>query len=196
MSPSASRACDHPATRREAGRFGERETTRAALACHFETIVDLDGHGFVDGGDILVTGREVLVGLSSRTDESGVGALERLLADLGIRLRRVRTPTQTLHFKTACALLDAGTVFSTVALAATGCFLGVPHRRVSHRRRARSEPDPVNDVVLLSEDIRSRPSCWNPRVSRWKPFPPPRRRSWTGGCHACRCAGEATASSL
>ena len=132
-------------------RFGEREATRAALAGHFETIVDLDGHGFVDGGDILATGREVLVGLSSRTDESGVGALERHLADLGIRLRPVRTPAEILHFKTGCALLDAVTVFSTAALAASGCFSGYRIVECPIGEEPAANLIRVNDVVLLSE---------------------------------------------
>ena len=132
-------------------RFGEREAMRAALACHFETIIDLDGYGFVDGGDILATGREVLVGLSSRTDESGVDALRRHLADLGIRLRPVRTPTEILHLKTACALLDAGTVFSTPALAATGCFAGYRIIECPIGEEPAANLIRVNDVVLLSE---------------------------------------------
>ena len=78
----------------------------------------------MDGGDILVTGRVVLAGLSSRTDEAGVDALERVLAEFRIPLRRVTTPPTVLHFKTGCALLDADTVFCHAALAATGCFSG------------------------------------------------------------------------
>lgn len=132
-------------------RFQEREATRTALASHFETIIDLDGNGFVDGGDILVTGREVLTGLSSRTDESGVGELERLLAGLGIRLRRVRTPVETLHFKTCCALLDADTIFSTAALAATGCLSGYRIIECPMGEEPAANLIRVNDVVLLSE---------------------------------------------
>ena len=132
-------------------RFGEREPARAALARHFGTVVDLDSDGFVDGGDLLITDREVFAGLSSRTDERGVNALERLLAGLGIRLRRVRTPTAVLHLKTGCALLDAGTVISTTALAATGCFAGYRIVECPLGEEPAANLIRVNDVVLLSE---------------------------------------------
>lgn len=132
-------------------RFGEREPARAALARHFETVVDLDSDGFVDGGDLLVTDREVFAGLSSRTDDSGVDALASLLAGLGIRLRRVRTPSAALHLKTGCALLDAGTVFSTAALAATGCFSGYRVIECPAGEEPAANLIRVNDVVLLSE---------------------------------------------
>jgi len=132
-------------------RFGEREQTRTALACRFETIIDLDGDGFVDGGDILVTGHEVLAGLSSRTDERGVDALGRLLAEFRIPLRRVNTPPTVLHFKTGCALLDAGAVFCHAALAATGCFSGYRVIECPGGEEPAANLIRVNDVVLLAK---------------------------------------------
>jgi N-dimethylarginine dimethylaminohydrolase len=45
-------------------------------------VVELDA-GCIEGGDVIVTDREVLVGLSEHTDVAGVEALRRALAALG-----------------------------------------------------------------------------------------------------------------
>ena len=131
-------------------RFGEREAARAALFEHFETVIDLGAGGFVDGGDILVTGREILVGLSARTDSKGVEALSLLLNELGLPMRAIRTPPEILHFKTACGLLDDETVFCTRALAASGCFSGYRVLECPEGEEAAANLVRVNGVVLAS----------------------------------------------
>ncbi len=82
------------------------------------------GSGFVDGGDILLTDDEALIGLSERTNRQGVEALEPILAAQGYKVRIVHTPQGVLHFKSDCSLLDSSTIFSTSVLAASGCFSG------------------------------------------------------------------------
>ncbi len=83
-----------------------------------ETVED----GFIEGGDILVTDREILVGLSARTDAMGVAALRAIVEPWGYTVRELATPPDVLHFKTDCGLLDGETVLATERLAATGCF--------------------------------------------------------------------------
>ncbi len=131
-------------------RFGEREAARAALREHFDDVIDLRGGGFVDGGDILVTGREVLVGLSSRTDSTGVEALSLIISELGLPMRVIRTPPEILHFKTDCGLLDDETVFCTRALAASGCFAGYRVIECPEGEEAAANLIRVNGVVLTS----------------------------------------------
>lgn len=106
-----------------ASRFGEAQAIRPELERLFDRVVCLE-RGFVDGGDILLTETEAMIGLSERTNREGVAALEPVLASLGYRLRIVDTPEGVLHFKSDCGLLDSETVFSTRALAASGCFTG------------------------------------------------------------------------
>ena len=130
-------------------RFGERDEIRDALVNITDTVVDLEGHGFVDGGDILVTGREVLVGLSSRTDSVGVNALQAALSDLGQTLRSVHVPAGTLHFKTACALLDEETIFCTQSLAAAGCFRDYRTIECLNGEEPAANLIRINDVVLI-----------------------------------------------
>lgn len=105
-------------------RFGERDHARTALAEVFgtENVIDLPAGGIVDGGDILVTKTEVLVGLSARTDQAGVDLLRPIVEGLGLALRVLNTPAHILHFKTGCAILDNETIFTVADLA--DCFDG------------------------------------------------------------------------
>lgn len=107
-----------------ASRFGERDHARDALGAIMgtENVIDLPAGGMVDGGDILVTSTEVLVGLSARTDQAGVDLLRPIVEHLGLPLRVLKTPRHILHFKTGCAILDARTIFTVADLA--DCFEG------------------------------------------------------------------------
>lgn len=103
-------------------RLGEVAEISDAIHDHYKTVTKISGPGFVDGGDILVTETEILVGLSARTNREGIQELAKITADWGYQLREVSTPPGVLHFKTDCSLLDHETILSTPRLAATGCF--------------------------------------------------------------------------
>ena len=135
-----------------ASRFGEREYARAALRERFRQCIDLAPDGFVDGGDILATGREVVVGLSARTHANGARALTRVLRNLGLPARIVQAPADILHFKSACGLLAPETVFCTEALAATGCFSGYHVIQCPRGEEAAANLVRVNDTVLVGSN--------------------------------------------
>jgi dimethylargininase len=105
----------------------------------------------VEAGDILWTGREVLVGLSARTDAAGVEELRAILAPWGHALRVVQTPPGVLHFKTDCSLLGPGTVLSTARLAASGCFAGYDVVIVPEGEEAAANLIRVNHLVLMAQ---------------------------------------------
>ena len=132
-------------------RFGERDPMRQALDKIFARVIDLPDGGFVDGGDILVTGKEVLIGLSARTDKAGVAQLDRILADLGAPLRIVQTPPEILHFKTGCGLLDAETIFATAPLVRSGCLDGYRIVECPDGEEPAANLIRVNDQVFLAE---------------------------------------------
>lgn len=131
-------------------RFGERDAAHEALSGAFDRVIELPESGFVDGGDILVTDREVLVGLSARTDQAGVAALEPIVAELGMPLRVVETPPEILHFKTECGLLDADTIFATKQLARSGCFEGYRVIECPEGEEAAANLVRFNDQVFLA----------------------------------------------
>jgi len=61
----------------------------------------------IEGGDVLRIGRELLVGLSSRTNAAGVAALARLVEPFGYQVSAVPI-LGCLHLKTACTALPDG----------------------------------------------------------------------------------------
>jgi dimethylargininase len=103
-------------------RLGEAAAMAPVLARFYGAVAAIEGPGFIEGGDILTTGREILVGRSARTNAAGIAELTRLVAPWGYRVRELQTPPGVLHFKTDCSLLDEDTILATPRLAASGCF--------------------------------------------------------------------------
>lgn len=105
-----------------ASRRGEVDEMKSTLREAYDEVFKIEGPGFIEGGDILTTSTEVLVGRSARTDAAGVAELAAIVSNWGYRLREVMTPEDVLHFKTDCSLLDAESILSTKRLDASGCF--------------------------------------------------------------------------
>jgi dimethylargininase len=63
----------------------------------------------LDGGDVVVAGRRLLVGRSGRTNAEAVAALRTWLDPRGYEVRPVAV-RGALHLKTACSALDDGTL--------------------------------------------------------------------------------------
>jgi len=134
-------------TRRDEGQAIEPELRR-----RFERVLELVD-GTAEGGDVLTTPSEVLIGLSARTNEAGAMALLGLLGQLGRRGRVVTTPPGVLHFKTDCSLLDEETVLSTARLAASEVFTGYRVILTPEGEEAAANSLRVNDRVLVGRDF-------------------------------------------
>jgi dimethylargininase len=134
-----------------ASRRGEASQSAAALSSLGVELMKVDGPGTVDGGDVLVTGSMVLVGLSARTNQAGFDSLKEVLAGWGYDARAVRTPADVLHFKSDCNILDDHTLLCTSRLA------GDPHLRdfriltVPPGEEAAANSIRVNDAVLVPQ---------------------------------------------
>lgn len=129
-------------------RAGEAAELRQVLERRFPRVLDLT-EGFADGGDILVTPGEVLIGLSSRTDRAGAEALAHLLDGLGRGSRVVQPPEGVLHLKTACSLVDETTAIATPLLAASGVLEGLELIVTPPGEEAAANALRINEVVLL-----------------------------------------------
>ena len=73
----------------------------------YRAVVRIDLPATLEGGDVLRVGRELLVGISSRTNLAGVTALADLAGHHGYNV--IPVPVRNcLHLKTACAALPDG----------------------------------------------------------------------------------------
>lgn len=131
-------------------RLGEAAEMAPHLRALYGQVAEITGQdSFIEGGDILTTETEILVGRSARTNAAGVAELTRLVADWGHRVREVFTPPGVLHFKTDCSLLDGETILSTDRLAASGCFKGYRVIAVATGEEACANTIRFNDLVVM-----------------------------------------------
>ncbi len=130
-------------------RLGEAAAMASALARFYGEVAAITGPGFVEGGDILTTGREILVGRSARTNAAGIAELTRLVAPWGYTVRELQTPPGVLHFKTDCSLLDEETILATPRLAASDCFDGYRVILTAGGEDAAANSIRFNGVVLV-----------------------------------------------
>ena len=74
---------------------------------NFRDVRRIDLPATLDGGDVVVAGRTILVGASARTSEAGARALQEFTAPFGYVVRRVPL-RDCLHLKSACCALPDG----------------------------------------------------------------------------------------
>jgi len=87
-------------------RRGETDAVAAALA-RYRPLVRLREPARIDGGDVLVVGRRIFVGLSNRTDSAGLQALAEAVRRHGYEVVSVRM-RDCLHLKTAVTAVGPG----------------------------------------------------------------------------------------
>ena len=130
-------------------RLGEVDEIAPKLRDLFKEVYEIKEPGHIEGGDILVTGREILVGRSARTNEQGVSQLSEIVSALGYVIREVFTPPEILHFKTDCSLLGSSEILSTKRLEASGCFKGYNVINVADGEEAAANAVRINDHVVM-----------------------------------------------
>ena len=131
-------------------RRAEADAMAADCAALGLATVLLDGDGTIDGGDILVTDREILVGASERTDRAGFDALNAVLEDWGYRARLVNTPRGVLHFKSDCSILGPDTILASPRLSGDPCFSYYRVIETPPGEEAAANAIRVNDTVLVA----------------------------------------------
>ena len=136
-----------------ASRLGEAAEMAPHLEMLYADVLRISGPGCIEGGDILTTEREILVGRSARTDAAGIAELSRLVARWGYLVREVMTPPGVLHFKTDCSLLDPETILATPRLDASGCFAGYRVLHTGPDEDAAANAIRFNDRVLLADSF-------------------------------------------
>jgi dimethylargininase len=77
----------------------------AAVLAEYRQLEWMASPATLDGGDVLRVGKRLYVGLSTRTNDDGVRALERVVAPFGYTVTPIRT-TACLHLKSAVTAID------------------------------------------------------------------------------------------
>jgi dimethylargininase len=75
----------------------------------YRTLVSIEAPGTLDGGDVLLIGRRVYVGLSGRTNQAALDQLRGFLAPYGYEVRPV-TVRGCLHLKSAVTAVGDDTI--------------------------------------------------------------------------------------
>lgn len=105
-----------------ASRHGEVVSVREALA-PLREVRSVEPPGTIDGGDVLVLERDIVVGLTARTTAEGADALARHVAPWGYRVRTLPV-TGCLHLKTAVTRAGERTLVLNPAWVDRAAFAG------------------------------------------------------------------------
>ncbi len=134
-------------------RLGEASAINPVISDVYSNVAVINGPGFIEGGDVLTTETEILVGRSARTDSAGIDELTSLVKPWGYTVREVETPEGVLHFKTDCSLLDADTILSTKRLANSGCFSDYQVIHVADGEEACANSIRFNENVIMPSNF-------------------------------------------
>ena len=130
-------------------RVGEAAAMAPVLSGFYDDVISIVGPGFIDGGDILVSESEILVGRSARTDAAGIAELAQITSQWNYQVREVETPAGVLHFKTDCSLMDEETVLATRRLSDSGCFDGYRIISTAEGENAAANAIRFNELVIM-----------------------------------------------
>lgn len=120
-------------------RRAEVDSSAAALARH-RKLAYIEAPGTLDGGDVLVVGHVLYVGLSARTSKEGVQQLRDHLQPYGYRVEGLELHG-CLHLKTAVTQVAENTLLINPAWVRSSGFKGVDFIEVEM-----SEPPAANAV--------------------------------------------------
>ena len=104
-------------------RRGESDALAEPLA-KYATVSRMSEPATLDGGDVLRVGRTLFVGISERSNRSGLGALGSFGMSAGYRVVPVKL-RGVLHLKSAVTALDDHTVLAWTAAVDTDVFAGL-----------------------------------------------------------------------
>ena len=86
-------------------------------------LLAMEAPGTMDGGDVMVVGRSIFIGASSRTNLAGIEQVRQIVAPLGYALHPVSVDG-CLHLKSAVTALDDDTLLINRDWARAGQFRG------------------------------------------------------------------------
>lgn len=133
-------------------RRGESESVARVLA-DYRTCHPITAPGCVDGGDALLIGHRLFIGISSRTNEQAMEQIRSIIEPFGYQLIPVRL-TDCLHLKTAATAISQDTILCNPLWADPASFDGL--------RTLEIDPsEPFSGNVVRVQDTLVADSAWN-----------------------------------
>lgn len=128
-------------------RRGEEEPVRRALYGKVR-LVAIQPPATLEGGDVLIVGQRLFVGLSARTNRSGFAQLRDLLEPEGVTIEALPV-TGSLHLLSDCTYLGHGVLLASPRCAGLPAFAGLDMVRVPDSEIPAANALAINDYVLL-----------------------------------------------
>lgn len=111
---------------------------------------NIEEPGTLDGGDVLVVGRQVFVGASTRTNAAGIDQLRRVLTRIGYSIRAVPVD-RCLHLKSAATAVGPSTLLINPAWVPVETFDGLTLIEVDPDEPQAANALLVGDSVICAE---------------------------------------------
>ena len=134
-----------------ASRRGEVAATVAAMG-RYRQLAFIQAPGTLDGGDVLVTSRQVFVGDTPRTNDDGARQLAAFIAPLGLDVVRVPV-TKCLHLKSAVSNLPDGELLVNPDWIDASYFKGFAPMEVDPQEAASANVLAIGDRVLCAAEF-------------------------------------------
>ena len=129
-------------------RRGERGAIEAALSPH-RVVERIEAPGILDGGDVLVVGRSVYVGLSTRSNAEAADQLREIVSQHGYSVSEVEVGG-CLHLKSAATALSEDSLLINPEWVDPGSFQGLDCVHVDPSEPEAANVVRVGDAVLFS----------------------------------------------
>lgn len=112
-------------------------------------LVDISEPGTLDGGDVLVVGRRVFVGRSTRSNDAAIAQLAGALSPFGYSVEAVATD-RCLHLKSAATALSDDRLLVSPALVDPAAFGGLAWLAVDDAEPHAANVVPMGGVLIHS----------------------------------------------
>lgn len=128
-------------------RRGEEATVRHALQGR-KRLAEIQAPGTLEGGDVLVIGTRLFVGLSARTNRAGYAQLRDLLELEGATVESLPVG-ESLHLLSDCTYLGRGVLLATAACADRPALAGLECIRVPPEEAYAANALAVDEFVVF-----------------------------------------------
>ena len=131
-----------------ASRRGEVPAMAAALE-PYRSVRYLEAPAALDGGDVLVAGRQMFVGRSSRTNDDAIAQLRRMVGPFGYTVCELAVD-DCLHLKSAVTSIGDGLLLANPSLIDAAAFGGYEIITVDPREPAAANALRLHDRVIVA----------------------------------------------